>query len=214
MQTRTSIAVAFLALSIVTCGVEGTGVQAPDTSTLGPTVDAFVTEWARGDFSAATSRIARSTQENPAVLPQVRGETSRGDGRQALENDLRDLRAQLWQDGSPAELWAPTTVESFPELEKVASRRGIKFQPVATPPVQLFAAREWEDIAWCGSAGPRHRVLFSNRAFTAYPRYGVVGRLLSSNRVATPVLFLWTFEPNYSADKAWRLVTFFSVMTK
>jgi hypothetical protein len=214
MHARTGIAVALLTLSVVTCGVEGTGVQAPDTSTLGPTVDAFVREWSRGDVDAAASRIARSTQQNPAVLPQVRGETAQGDGRQALANDLRELRAQLWQDSAPDAVWASTTIESLPDLGNVATKRGVRFQRVPNPPVLVFPVGKRDDIAWCGSLGPRHDVLFENATFTAFPRYGVVGRLLASNKVAIPILFLWTFEPGFSVDKSWRLVTLFPVMTK
>jgi hypothetical protein len=221
MATRTSLRLLFIAILALGLSDRAATQRDEDLQSLGPTVEAFLVEWMRGSPSVAAERyMSTVTRAAPQLLPSVPG-TQEGPlkaapAQEQMSNQLQVIRGSVRSGVAPAStILAPTrTVSAIPEIESIIGDLGLDLQALERPPALVYRVRNWKDIAWCGSVGPRHRAILEPETSGSVPLVGVIARLRSSNGTRTsPVLLLWRLEPAGSSARSWKLVTLFPILT-
>ena len=195
--------------------------QAPDLQSLGPAVEDFLLSWMRGKTEEAAKRyLSTVSAEKPQLLPsgvsRDRPLTAGQDAHQALATELADIRQALWGTRTPDTILAPTrSADAIPDVAPIVRELGLDLVPLQRPPALAFPVRRWADVAWTGSAGPRHREVFDGPGVGRQAFYGVIVRLRSEQSSASPlpVLLVWRHEPVGADKPAWKFVTMFPILT-
>ena len=219
-RTRLPVAIAWSAALIMALAPPTIG-QGSEMVTLGAAVEDFLVNWMRGNPDEASKRyLSKLTADRPQILPAERSSESPALGQDAQRNlttELTEVRQQLWGQAVPDRILEPTrSPNAIPDIADAIQKRRLELLPMERPPVLAFRIRRWDDVAWTGSAGPRHRAVFDGPDVAERAMYGVIAQLRSSRRVTKPmpVLLVWRNEAPGTDAHAWRLVTLFPILTQ